>query len=61
MASYRLYFFDEAGHIQAAKELEAPSDEAALERCEGLIQGQRVELWNRARLVISIDPIRRQA
>ncbi len=60
MASYRLYFLDASGHIQSARELEAASDEAALESCQRLIHGQRGELWNRSRLVKRIGPMPRQ-
>jgi hypothetical protein len=56
MASYRLYFLDGAGHIQTARELEAPSDEAALEQCETLTHGEIVELWNLGRLVRRLGP-----
>jgi hypothetical protein len=38
-----------------------PSDAEAIAFAEASAEGQRVEVWNRARLVSRIDPVRQQA
>ena len=50
MNSYRLYMMDR-GHIRAAKDLTAPSDEEAVVLAEDLREGKPAELWDRARRI----------
>jgi hypothetical protein len=61
MAYYRIYFVGEDGHIRRAREIHMPSDAEAIAFAEASAEGQRVEVWNRARLVSRIDPVRQQA
>lgn len=50
MTSYRLYMI-RSGHIRAAHDLEAASDDEARNQAEDLREGQPAELWQRDRLV----------
>lgn len=48
MLDYRLYFMSRDGHIQQAADIEAASDEAALEVARQMADGRTMELWQRA-------------
>ncbi|MCR5876595.1 hypothetical protein LRS10_22055 [Phenylobacterium sp. J426] len=48
MPDYRLYFLGRDGHIQQAADIEAASDEAALEVAQQMADGRPMELWQRA-------------
>ena len=48
---YRLYFFDDRGHIRHALEFECASDDEALEVVEQHRDGRDMELWHRARFI----------
>ena len=61
MASYRVYFIDDHGHIRSARERECETDAEALAFAEQVAEGQSVEIWNRARLVGRIEARRRSA
>lgn len=52
---YRLYFLDGAGHIQTSHEFEAASDDEAIRIAQAWWEGRRIELWQRARLVLDWD------
>jgi len=51
MLDYRLYFIDDAGHIQGVVELECASDAEAISRAETYADGRAMELWRRERWV----------
>lgn len=61
MAYYRVYMMDEAGHIRHVEEVEVDTDDEAVAFALKVAPAQRVEVWNRNRLVQRIDPGRRQA
>ena len=48
---YRLYFLDDAGHIELHHEFEVIDDERAIRTSEGWREGRPMELWERDRLV----------
>jgi hypothetical protein len=56
--SYRLYFLNHGGHIVRAKELACTSDEEAVTEAKRWVDGETVELWERARLLARFDPNR---
>ena len=51
MRHYRLYFFDAGQHIARFESIEAAGDEDAIELAIGHAGQQRMELWQRARIV----------
>ena len=53
MLQYRLYFFDNAGHISKSHEFFADDDAAAITIAEGWREGRKMELWSRNRFVQS--------
>jgi hypothetical protein len=53
MASYRLYFLNDAGHIIGAADLFADTDSEALSRALDIAMGRPVELWQAARRVLA--------
>jgi hypothetical protein len=57
MTTYRAYRLDERRHILNGQWLEAPSDEAAVDRAEELCEegAPTIELWQATRLVDEID------
>jgi hypothetical protein len=57
VASYRVYFLNDKGRIVRAIELASQTDEEAVEQTRQLVDGQAVELWERARLIGRFDPI----
>lgn len=54
MNSYRLYMMDR-GHIRAAKDLMAASDEEAIALAEDLRDGEPAELWRGSSRVTAFD------
>jgi hypothetical protein len=56
VASYRVYFLNEKGRIVRALELACQTDEEAVEQTRQLVDGQAVELWERARLIGRFEP-----
>lgn len=48
---YRLYFLDDAGHIELHHEFEVIDDKRAIRTSEGWREGRPMELWERDRLV----------
>ena len=56
MASYRAYFLNAGGHIVRAVELACDTDEDASKEALRLLNGQAIELWERARMVARFDP-----
>lgn len=51
MAHYRVYFIGSDGHITAGQFIEGANDREATEKARQLVDGQDVELWQRARLI----------
>jgi hypothetical protein len=51
MLDYRLYFLDEAGHIQAVVELNCAGDAEAIRRAQTYADGRAMELWRRERWI----------
>jgi len=49
--SYRVFFFDGAGHIERAHEYRADDDQAAIAIAEAWREGRPMELWQRGRRV----------
>jgi hypothetical protein len=48
-------------HIRRAKILQAENDEAAIEAARPLVDGHAIEVWERGRFVIRLDPKPRSA
>ena len=48
---YRLFFFDDAGHIDRVHEFEAEDDDAAIRIAESWREGRKMELWQRDRRI----------
>jgi hypothetical protein len=51
VAGYRLYFMDDEGHIQSAREFECSADHLAVQKAEGQADGRPMELWQQGRVV----------
>jgi hypothetical protein len=51
MLDYRLYFLDDAGHIQGVVEFDCADDEDAVTQAEGYADGRAMELWRRDRWI----------
>jgi hypothetical protein len=58
MAEYRLYCLNEAGAFSKALDIEAASDEAAIDRARELKLQVDCELWEHGRMVARLDPHR---
>lgn len=60
MTAYRLYFVGSDGHIAGPPEVvECADDQAAIEAAKQLLDGKAIEVWDKARIVIRLDPKRR--
>ena len=55
VGTYRLYGLDGVGKVASAEWIEADDDEAAIEAAKRMMDGHRYELWERSRLVISLN------
>ena len=51
MLDYRLYFLDDAGHIQGVVELDCADDAEAVQVAQTYADGRAMELWRRARWI----------
>jgi hypothetical protein len=51
MLDYRLYFLDEAGHIQGVVEFDCASDNDAIAHARTYDDGRVTELWRRDRWI----------
>jgi hypothetical protein len=58
MANYRVYCFDGAGKLWVADWIEAASDEAALAEARTMKVAVKCEVWERDRLVGTIETLR---
>jgi hypothetical protein len=55
MTEYRVYWFNAAGHIEAAEDHEWASDQEACSKTSEMLSGfQAVEVWCGARLIARI-------
>jgi hypothetical protein len=60
MPTYRIYTFDEGGHIQEPpKVIECEYDEAAVKEAKQLLNGKPIEVWEKARRITRLDPAHR--
>jgi hypothetical protein len=57
MPGYRLYFFDDRGHIQRAIELDLKADDEALAQAEQYRDGRDLELWSGTRVVARLPKL----
>ena len=57
MADYRIYSISKDGRIVAPPEIvESPDDSEAIEKARQFVDGHTIEIWERARFLIKIDP-----
>jgi hypothetical protein len=61
LQTYRYYRLDGTGRLHGAEWIEADSDDAAIAQVEGTRAGALCELWQGARLVAKLSPMRLQA
>ncbi len=55
MAEYRVYFFDAQKHINRPPAvIKCDDDQQAIREAERMVDGQDVELWQQARLVVRL-------
>jgi hypothetical protein len=60
MPTYRIYTFDEGGHVlEPPKVIESENDEAAVKEAKQLLDGKLIEVWEKARCIIRLNPARR--
>lgn len=59
MGTYRLYGLDGVGKVVSAEWIDADEDSAAIEAAKTMMDGLRYELWERSRLVIAFDNLRK--
>ena len=55
MSSYRVYCYDGAGKLWVADSIEAESDAAALDQARAMKVAIKCEVWQRDRLVGTIE------
>ena len=48
---YKVYRLDDTGHIVSREDIEAPDDEAAIEKARQFVDGHDIELWQLGRMV----------
>jgi hypothetical protein len=57
MPHYRLYTIGADGHIEGPPaEIDCPDDPAAVQEANKVLDGQAIEVWQKARLVIRLEP-----
>jgi hypothetical protein len=61
MPSYRVYCYDGAGKLWIDDRIDAASDEAALLAARGMKAAVKCEVWDRHRLVGTIEPAQQAA
>ena len=60
MPTYRIYTFDKGGHVRGPSQIiECQNDEAAVKEAKQLLNGTLIEVWEKARRIIRLDPARR--
>jgi hypothetical protein len=59
MTAYRCYCVDSDGHIGGPPAIvECADDRAAIEAAKALVNGRAIEVWDRMRRVIRLEPQR---
>ena len=59
MPMYRIYTF-EGGHVRAPPQvIECQNDEAAVKKAKQLLDGTLIEVWEKERCIIRLDPAHR--
>jgi hypothetical protein len=62
MHEYRIFLLDQHGHIAGpARILECADDRAAAEQAKQYLDEGAVEVWDRARRIVRLDPIQLQS
>jgi hypothetical protein len=57
MPHYRLYTLRADGHIAGLPAvIECPDDPAAVQEAKKILDGRAIEVWDRARMVIRLEP-----
>jgi hypothetical protein len=57
MPDYRAYIVGKDGHFASVEFLDShPDDAAAIEAAKQLLAGHDIELWDRDRLIIRLEP-----
>ena len=60
MPTYRIYTFDEGGHVlEPPKVIECENDETAVKEAKQLLNGKLIEVWDKARRIIRLNPAHR--
>lgn len=57
MPHYRLYFFGESGHFEAARDIDAPDNEAAQQAARLLDHAYCIEIWRGTTKVGIVEPV----
>jgi hypothetical protein len=60
MEEYRAYFVGRDGHFNGYEPIVCADDAAAIENAKRLVNRHGIEIWNRARLVGRLEPMRKQ-
>jgi hypothetical protein len=57
MTAHRLYTMGSDGHIAGPPTIiECDGDQAAVERAKVLLNGNAIEVWERKRLIVRLEP-----
>lgn len=57
MTAYRLYTLGSDGHIEGPPTIvECDDNQAAVERAKELLNGKAIEVWERKRLIVRLEP-----
>ena len=57
-SAYRAYVIGDEGRIETSTDILVASDEEAIEQARQLVDDHVVELWDRGRMLIRIEPDR---
>ena len=60
MEEYRACFVGRDGHFNGYEPIVCADDAAAIENAKRLVNRHGIEIWNRARLVGRLEPMRKQ-
>ena len=61
MATYRAYIIEDESTFKSFQELNAADDGDALHKAERLVNGNAIELWQDARLIGRLKPMRKRS
>ena len=53
---YRAYTMNDLGRIDTAQSLQANSDQDAIAQARMLLDGHAIEVWDRGRFIVSLNP-----